>query len=178
MPKKPIPFAYIITFRTYGTWLHGDKRGSVDRKNNIFLTAKIKSNLNFHNVMHNLCKESAFIMNAAERETVLQSIIDTCNYSQWHLYAAHVRSNHLHIVLKSEKEPEKIAISLKAYATRYLKKHYPQLMRERFWSQGASTGYIYQSDFLFRAIQYAIEEQGKEMARYCDPTYHEILESL
>src|SRR5882762_2856343 len=26
-----IPIAYFITFRAYGTWLHGDSRGSVDR---------------------------------------------------------------------------------------------------------------------------------------------------
>lgn len=25
------PLAYFITFRTHGTWLHGDQRGSVDR---------------------------------------------------------------------------------------------------------------------------------------------------
>ena len=27
---------YFLTFRTYGTWLHGDERGSVDRKHNQF----------------------------------------------------------------------------------------------------------------------------------------------
>ena len=26
-----LPLAYFITFRCYGTWLHGDERGSVDR---------------------------------------------------------------------------------------------------------------------------------------------------
>jgi hypothetical protein len=26
------PLAYFISFRTYGTWLHGDERGSVNRK--------------------------------------------------------------------------------------------------------------------------------------------------
>ena len=25
--------AYLITFRTYGTWLHGEDRGSIDRRN-------------------------------------------------------------------------------------------------------------------------------------------------
>jgi hypothetical protein len=29
-----IPLAHLITFRSYGTWLHGDKRGSVDRFHN------------------------------------------------------------------------------------------------------------------------------------------------
>jgi hypothetical protein len=29
------PLAYLITFPTYGTWLHGDERGSVDRDHNL-----------------------------------------------------------------------------------------------------------------------------------------------
>ena len=33
-----VPLAYLITFRTYGTWLHGDARGSVDREHNVFGT--------------------------------------------------------------------------------------------------------------------------------------------
>ena len=158
--------------------MHGDKRQSVDRKHNKFLTPKIASIPEFHQAMQSLCKEEPFILKAPERKTVLQSIIDTCQYAHWHLYAAHVRSNHMHIVLKSEKEPEKIAISLKSYATRYLKKHHSYLNREKFWSQGASTGYIYQSDYVFRAMQYTIEEQGKEMAMYCDPSYYKTIESL
>ena len=28
------PLAYFISFRTYGTWLHGDERGSIDRFHN------------------------------------------------------------------------------------------------------------------------------------------------
>jgi hypothetical protein len=29
-----VPVGYLITFRCHGTWLHGDKRGSVDRSHN------------------------------------------------------------------------------------------------------------------------------------------------
>ncbi len=30
------PLAYFITFRTYGTWLPGDERGTVDVDNNAY----------------------------------------------------------------------------------------------------------------------------------------------
>jgi len=30
------PLAYFISFRSYGTWLHGDERGSIDRFNNCY----------------------------------------------------------------------------------------------------------------------------------------------
>lgn len=29
------PLAYFITLSCYGTWLHGDERGSVDKKHNV-----------------------------------------------------------------------------------------------------------------------------------------------
>lgn len=174
---KSIPCAYMITCRTYGTWLHGDARESVDPKHNKFLTPKIKPNGGLQNDMRNLCKEEKFILNAQQREIVLDSIIQTCRHANWLLYAAHVRSNHMHVVLHSEKTPEQIAVSLKAYATRYLKQQ-TQLKRERFWSRGASTGYIYQSDFVFRAMQYIVEEQGKEMACYVDPSYRNVFKTF
>jgi hypothetical protein len=34
------PLAYLITFRCYGTWVHGDDRGSMDRKHNIYRTPR------------------------------------------------------------------------------------------------------------------------------------------
>jgi hypothetical protein len=39
------PLAYLISFRTYGTWLHGDNRGSTSRKQNKYGTPRIAPNL-------------------------------------------------------------------------------------------------------------------------------------
>ena len=36
--------AYLISFRTYGTWLHGDKRGSVDRFHNRYCSPYLPPN--------------------------------------------------------------------------------------------------------------------------------------
>jgi hypothetical protein len=38
---KDAPLAYFISFRTFGTWLHGDRRGSVDRFHNIYGTPRL-----------------------------------------------------------------------------------------------------------------------------------------
>ena len=40
LEDERIPLGYLITFRGYGTWLHGDRRGSVDRFHNRFGTAE------------------------------------------------------------------------------------------------------------------------------------------
>ena len=45
------PMGYLITFNTYGTWLHGDARGSVDRHGkNIPGTPVIPANQKLLNV--------------------------------------------------------------------------------------------------------------------------------
>jgi hypothetical protein len=38
------PLAYLITFNTYGSWLHGDRRGSVDRFHNRYGTPRVGAN--------------------------------------------------------------------------------------------------------------------------------------
>ncbi len=38
------PLAYFMSFRTYGTWLHGDKRGSTDRFHNQYGAPFIEPN--------------------------------------------------------------------------------------------------------------------------------------
>ena len=44
--ENEFPLAYLITFRTYGTWLHGDERGSIGRTGNARLgTVKIDPNV-------------------------------------------------------------------------------------------------------------------------------------
>ena len=38
------PLAYFISFRGYGTWLHGDQRGSIDRLHNQYRSPYIPAN--------------------------------------------------------------------------------------------------------------------------------------
>jgi len=52
--QKTTPLGYIITCRTYGTWLHGDERKSVDPKNNKFGTPRIEHNPILQRSMKNL----------------------------------------------------------------------------------------------------------------------------
>jgi hypothetical protein len=53
-----IPLAYLITFRAYGTWLHGDKRGSVNRFHNRFGTSLIAPNERWRKYNHSLLSHS------------------------------------------------------------------------------------------------------------------------
>jgi hypothetical protein len=51
------PLAFLITWRTYGTWLHGDSRGSVDRAHNRYGTPRLPPNKVRQQYERNLLKQ-------------------------------------------------------------------------------------------------------------------------
>ena len=65
-----IPLAILITFRCYGTWLHGDERGSVDRHNNIFRTPTIPTSNSWEKHNQEQLKYSPVLLNAKQRRAV------------------------------------------------------------------------------------------------------------
>lgn len=71
LTEKNTPIAYFLTFRTYASWLHGDERFSVDSKHNIYGSPRINLNKQLEDAMKIRCAENEFILNAAQRETVL-----------------------------------------------------------------------------------------------------------
>lgn len=173
-PPAKIPFAYFLTFRTYGTWLHGDEKQSVDRKHNIPGTPRIEVNSSLESAMKESQNEEAFILDNGQSHTVLQSVIETCQYNHWTLYAAHVRTNHLHIVLTAENTAEHAMGKLKCYGTKNLKKNHPELSeRKHFWARHGSTKNVWTYELLFPCLYYVVKEQGKPIALYYDKEIYE-----
>ena len=73
-----IPLAVFFTFRCYGTWLHGDERGCVDRNNNKYGSPRIPANSNLRKHTEDLLLHPPVILNAASRKSVEKSIRDLC----------------------------------------------------------------------------------------------------
>lgn len=70
------PLAYLISFRTYGTWLHGDERGSMDRKHNVYGTAKIAANPQLKNSDARQLKHYPVKLDARQRPVVEKAVRD------------------------------------------------------------------------------------------------------
>lgn len=174
MNNDTFPSAYFITFTTYGTWVHADARGSVNRNQNEYDTPRIKPNAQYAKEMHDKQKHDQFILSEEKRETILQSIIEACKYYHWYLHAAHVRTNHVHILLCAKENPDTVTTKIKSYATRFLKKNHPDIPDQKFWTRGKSARYIWNSTFIVPVMQYIVEHQGKKMAWYCEGVSKEI----
>ena len=123
-----IPLGYLITFRCYGTWLHGDERGSVDSEHNRYKSPYAVPNHNRRRHNKNLLKSEPVLLNAYQRTSVEKAIRDTCLHRKWLLHACNVRTNHVHSVVSiGSKRPELALNALKANATRQMREdgHWP-----------------------------------------------------
>ena len=105
--ENEFPIAYLITIRTYGTWLHGDERGSVDRHGrNLYGTPRLAVNPELERIMREEMKRAPFTLNAAQRIAVHREIEDVCDRRSYYLRALNVRTNHLHSVVSAQRKPE------------------------------------------------------------------------
>ncbi len=83
------PLAIFITFRTYGTWLPGDERGTVNRFHNKYNTERIGEVPEWVAINRDRMKAEPFVMSARQRACVRKAIRETCKFRNWRLYAVH-----------------------------------------------------------------------------------------
>jgi REP element-mobilizing transposase RayT len=157
------PLAYFISFRTYGTWLHGDKRGSIDRFHNAYRSPYIKQIEKWHHYNEQRLKAKPFILKANERRCVEAAIRETCNFRKWLLQAINVRTNHIHTVVSANRKAGLVLNAFKANATRRLRDD--GLWQYVFspWADEGSKRKLWNEQSVAKAIDYVMNGQGDDL---------------
>jgi REP element-mobilizing transposase RayT len=155
---------YLITFACYGTRLHGDESGTVDRRHNLPGSRLLEPNPERVSAEQESLKQAPYVLDAAARAIVLAALREVCQYRSWTLFAAHVRTNHVHVVLESELRPERVMNDLKSYASRALNRLGRDEPDRRRWAHHGSTRWLWKDDEVRAAMRYVVEEQGEPMA--------------
>ncbi len=151
---------YFITFHTYGTWLHGHERGSVDPKHNRAGTPYVAPSPALMERDSGNLSHPAFTLGVEAREIVQTTIASVCDRRAWSVKALNVRTTHVHVVVSGTALPERIMNDLKAWSTRRLREAGLVAADERVWSRHGSTRWLNTSVSLARAIEYTLYEQG------------------
>ena len=159
-----MPLAYLITFTTYGVWLHGRNSGSVDKQHNQPQTPFLPPDPVRESAMRKNMREAPYVLDSARRAIVLDTIREVCAYRRWRLLACHVRTNHVHAVVTAEARPEKVMSDFKAYASRRLKERLHEPADCKRWTQHGSTRYLWKEEQVAGAIEYVVEGQGDPLA--------------
>jgi REP element-mobilizing transposase RayT len=161
--EEHIPLAYFITFRCYGTWRHGDERGSTDRYNNKYSAPFIEASQRWKQHNQNTRKHPPVTLDADRRTAVEAGIRETCKIREWQLKAVNVRTNHVHIVVSASGKPEPILTAFKANATRKIRENKSWTNTHSPWAEKGSRRYLWTERSVERAIDYTLNGQGDEI---------------
>ena len=169
-----IPLAYFLTLRTYGTWLHGDDRGTVDKNHNKYQTQRLSAAPSKLMVSEARMKDEAYLLAADSAALVEQTIREVCAHRGWNPYAVHARTNHVHIVVAAAVSPERAMNDFKTWTTRRLRERGFAGSEQTVWTSHGSTPYLWTKPQLHAAIEYVKNWQGGPLQRTWDDVQREL----
>jgi hypothetical protein len=108
----------------------------------------LPENVGFYNYEQAKLKYSPVLLDSSQRRIVRDTIVKHCGIRKWHLYGLHVRSNHVHSVLKADKPIDQVSNELKGWPKRILRKSGFDM--PKVWTGGSSKVYIFQKQRLKR----------------------------
>lgn len=162
------PLAYFISFRSYGTWLHGDKRGSIDRLHNRYRTPYIPPNQKWQQHNEQQLKARPLILKARHRRAIEAAIRETCTLRKWLLQAINVRTNHVHTVVSANRKAGLVLNASKANTTRQLRQDGLWIYSFSPWADKGSKRRLWNERSVARAIDYVLNGQGDDLPDFDD----------
>jgi REP element-mobilizing transposase RayT len=157
------PLAYFLSFTTYGTWLHGDERGSVDPAHNIPGTPTMPPDPRRQAFDRRLAKHPPIMLDGPRRQVITRTIIEVAEHRCWTVHALNVRTNHVHIVISASEPPERVLNSMKSWATRRMVETGVLPPGTKAWTRHGSTRYLWTATSLREACEYVCERQGADL---------------
>lgn len=111
--------------------------------------------------------QQEYVLDEPRRAVVLATILEVAKHRRWRVWAAHVRTNHVHIVVTAAAaKPEKVMSDFKAWASRRLREATGEETYRDRWTQHGSTRYLWNEQSLEQAVGYVLDEQGVPMASH------------
>jgi len=159
------PLAYLITFRCYGTWLHGDERGSYRRNPRLFSgVSNIPPRRGLENAERKQLKHDPIRLTKKQRIVVEQAVRDVCTHRRYRMRAINVRTNHAHTVVSALSYPEPILDAFKSYSTRALREAGLLSAKVKPWARHGSTIYLWKESDVEKAVEYVLLGQDHEFS--------------
>lgn len=147
-------FGLFITWTSYGTWLPGDGRGWRRRRGGHQLSQPL-----LEQWCRQRLKGEVVLLEPHDRKTIEEACSEHCKLRGWHLLAVSARSNHVHVVVAANENPQKVRDQLKANCTRRLRRQAIPLIVERTWTLGGDCEILSDDADVEAAVLYVTEAQ-------------------
>jgi REP element-mobilizing transposase RayT len=167
---------WLLTNTTYGSWLPGDRRGSVTsvrdrRPGDPPTTSRLEHDRpgepwedhlpGIQRSAQKLLKAPEIRLNLRQAEVLLEQFLETARFRDWRLDAVSIMANHVHIVIgvPGDPDPKKVLADLKAYGTRALSRGFGQPGSGTWWTSRGSKRKLADERSIVAAINYVLYKQ-------------------
>lgn len=164
------PFALLITWTCYGSWLPGDERGHVsnvllpeggfETKQNTTNTPIATGDAFTRERARSLQKgETVWLTPAQALETAI-ALVDAARKRQWRILRASVMANHVHVVITDcPDDGPAVRRVLKGVSQAALSRLLGRV--QRWWTAGGSDRYKHGSEAVTAATEYVANQEYK-----------------
>ena len=150
---------YLITFRTYGSWLRGHDAGWNRRGAGYGRESPVRGLLRKD---HERLKHVAVRLSDEMRAALREALPAISEQRGWSVLAIYVGQTHIHIVVEAHRPPEQVLHYLKSKATRVLRCANLVARTVTLWSRHGSTRYLNSPAELNAAVDYVHKHDDDE----------------
>jgi len=149
-----VPLAYHITFGTYGTRLHGDPRGTVDRSHNRPGDPIIGADPIWWSRESASLRFQPVLLTSEQQEFAEVAIPGICARGGWTYIICSAGTDHVHTMLSTAAEGAAVRKWLKRWLGEALSDAWPLLPGQSWWAEGGSVKWIWTEGYLDNVYDY------------------------
>jgi REP element-mobilizing transposase RayT len=160
MAIEKFPHAYHITWGTYGTRLHGDPRGTVERRHNIFGEPIIDHDADWQRIEASQLRFPPRVLTTIQCRYAEGLAEMICQKGGWTLVAFAAAPDHVHVVLQADADGKAIRKWFKRWLGEALSEQWPLKKDQTWWAECGSVKWIFSQDYLERATHYVKNQRA------------------
>ena len=149
---------YLLTFSTYASHVQGDSRGSTRYRGG---HQEPSETLRAYHLER--ARGEPVRLDERDRAIVVQTFVDVCSHRGWTLHAAHVRTEHAHLVVAGGGACDAMMRDFKAYSSRNLH-NCGRFVGQKVWARRGDVRRLNSEAAIVAAKEYVAERQGEMMA--------------
>jgi len=155
------PVAYHITFGTYGMRLHGDERGTVDRRHNQFGEPLLEPNERWVEEDRGKLKFSPVVLSHEQRSFIEEHVPAVCDRGKWRHRISAAATNHVHVMLSAQQFKGKVVRTLlKRWIGQALSDRWPLDPVQRWWADGGSVRWAWDESYYYAIFHYILRQRA------------------
>jgi len=156
---RSFPLAYHITFGTYGTRLHGDPRGTVDRRRNEPEAPIVGRQDAWRRLEAGRLKHPPIVLNESQRRHAESVLPDICKRGGWACRRCACGPDHVHVLLSARTEGAAVRRRLKRWLGEALSARWPLPAGASWWADSGSVRWVWDEEYLRNVANYLQDQR-------------------